>query len=113
MENRMRKASTKFREEISPRAGSLQLHQPKPKTFAERGRAFRERQRNKSAVRSAKAAPSPAEPVEKSRTFANGAPKFAELEKSTAELVAACQRGIEAARLVIGRGASLEGSAIR
>jgi hypothetical protein len=84
-------------------ASIIQLHQPKPKTAAERGRAFRERQRNKSAVRSAKAAPSPAEPVEKSRTFANGAPKFAELEKSTAELVAACQRGIEAARLMVGR----------
>jgi hypothetical protein len=113
----MRKASTKFREKISPRAGSLHLHRPKPKTSAERGRAYRKREREKSAARSAKAAPSPAEPIEKSKTFANGEqperpvrewptlpppPAFAELEKSTAELVAACQRGIEAARLLRG-----------
>jgi hypothetical protein len=107
-------------------ASVIRLHRPKPKTSAERGRAFRERERNKSAVKSAKAAPSPAKPIEKSKTFANGKqperpvrkrptaavrferptlpppPAFAELEKSTAELVAACKRAIEAARLLRG-----------
>ena len=102
------------------------MHQPKPKTASERGRAYRKRQRDKSAVRSGKSAPSPAEPIERSKTFANGEqpqrpvrerptaavrferptlpppPAFADLEKSTAELVAACQRGIEAARLLRG-----------
>lgn len=74
------------------------LHQPRPKTSAERGRAFRERQRNKSAIKSGKSARSAAQPVEKPKTFANGEPTFASLERTTAELVASCQRGIEAAR---------------
>ena len=48
------------------------MHQRKPKTASERGRAYRKRQREKSAVRSGKSAPSPAEPIEKYKTFANG-----------------------------------------
>jgi hypothetical protein len=83
-------------------ASVIPLHQPKPKTAAERGKAFRERQRNRSAVKSGKSAEQPAQPVEKSKTFANGEPAFAKLERTTAELVAACQRGIEAARLLRG-----------
>ena len=70
----------------------------RPLTSAERGRAFRERQKNKSALKSD-------QPVEKAKTFANvrptfanTAPTFAELERSTAELLAACKRGMDAAR---------------
>ena len=70
----------------------------RPLTAAERGRAFRERQKNKSALKSD-------QPIEKPKTFANvrptfanTAPTFAELERTTAELVAACKRGIDAAR---------------
>ena len=81
-------------------ASVVTLHQPKPKTASERGKAFRERQRNRSAVKPGKSATPPAQPVEKSKTFANGGPAFAELEKSTAELMAACARGIAAARLL-------------
>ncbi len=74
------------------------LHQPRPKTAAERGRAFRQRQREKSTVNSGKIAVKSAQPVEKPKTFANGDPTFAELERTTAELQASCKRGIEAAR---------------
>ena len=73
------------------------LHQPRPKTASERGRAFRERQKNKSGAKSG-------QPAEKPQTFANVRPPFAngepmsELRKTTAELVASCQRGIDAVR---------------
>jgi hypothetical protein len=40
--------------------------------------------------------------IEKPRTLAIGDPAFAELEKTTAELISACQRGIEAARTLRG-----------
>jgi flagellar hook-length control protein FliK len=73
----------------------IPLDQPRPKTASERGKAFRERQRQRSAVRSAKPAP---QPSEKSKTFANGEPTFAELERTTKALVDACLRGMEAAR---------------
>jgi hypothetical protein len=75
----------------------------RPQTNAERGRAFRERQRNKLAAKSGKSTQS----IEKPKTFAafaNAGPTFAELERTTAELVAACQRGIEAARTLFGPG---------
>ena len=76
------------------------LHPPKPKTSAERNRAFRQRQKERSAVRkSAK----PAQPVVKPATSADGGPTFAELEKTTADLIAACQRGMQAARDLAAR----------
>jgi hypothetical protein len=76
------------------------LHPPKPKTSAERNRAFRERQKERSAVRkSAK----PAQPVEKPKTSADAGPTFAELERTTRELMAACLRGMEAARSLSAR----------
>ena len=61
-------------------ASVVRLHQPKPKTSAERGRAYRKREREKSAARSGKSAPSPAD-LKRSRTakspnalYANGRP---------------------------------------
>jgi hypothetical protein len=86
----------------------------RPLSSAERGRAFRDRQKNKSAVKSAEAA-------EKPQTFANANanvreqpnakrersgstdPTFAELERSTAALMAACKRGMEAARAMAAK----------
>ena len=40
-------------------ASVIPLHQPKPKTASERGKAFRERQRNRTAIKSGKPAPQP------------------------------------------------------
>jgi len=54
------------------------LHQPKSKTASERAKAFRARQRERSAIKASKPAP---QPVEKPRTFANAEPTFAALEK--------------------------------
>jgi hypothetical protein len=88
-------------------ASVIHLHQPRPKTSAERGRAFRERQRKASALRvkqSERAKPQPVENPPTFETFANGDPTFAALEESTARLIAACQKGIDAARaLRLGR----------
>jgi hypothetical protein len=82
-------------------ASIIELHQPanepakRPLTSAERNRAFRQRQKERSAVRkSAK----PAQPIEKPKPSADTGPTFAALERTTAELIEACQRGIEAAR---------------
>ena len=76
------------------------LHPPKPKTSAERNRAFRQRQKERSAVRKAA---KPAQPVVKPKTSADVGPTFAELEKTTADLIAACQRGMQAARDLAAR----------
>ena len=82
-------------------ASIIELHQPakRPLTSAERSKAFRQRQHERSAIRSAKKS---AQPIEKPRTLANTEPTFAALEQTTAELVAACQRGIAAARTLRG-----------
>jgi hypothetical protein len=82
----------------------VQLHQAKPKTSAERNRAFRQRQKERTAVRVLQKKDLPAQPVEKPKTSADAGPTFAELERTTAELMAACQRGMEAARLIVRRG---------
>jgi hypothetical protein len=70
----------------------------RPLTSAERGRAFRLRQKNKSAVKSTEPAEKPQTFANVRPTFSNTAPTFADLERSTAALVAACKRGMEAAR---------------
>jgi hypothetical protein len=70
----------------------------RPLTSAERGRAFRERQKNRSAVKSAETVEKPQTFANVRPTFSNTAPTFDELERSTAALVAACKRGMEAAR---------------
>ena len=80
-------------------ASVIPPHQPKPKTASERGKAFRERQRNRTAIKSGKPAP---QPIVKPATFANAELPFAALERTTAELIASCQRGIEAARTLRG-----------
>jgi hypothetical protein len=112
----------------------VSLNQPRPKkakTPAERSREYRERKRQN--IVSADAPPRAADasvtlrsitpavtsrpvtpscvtsitpPVTPSRRHGRlpEPPAFAELEKTTAELVTACQRGIEAARLMVGRG---------
>jgi hypothetical protein len=83
------------------------LHPPKPKTSAERNRAFRQRQKERSAIRSEEKfltnrGKTP-QPVEKPKTSADGDPTFAELERTTKELVEACQRGMQAARDLAAR----------
>ena len=75
----------------------------RPLTAAERGRAFRERQKNKSGVKSSQHVEKPATFANVRPTFANSGPAFAALERNTAELVRACQRGIDAARVLFGR----------
>jgi hypothetical protein len=70
----------------------------RPLTSAERGRAFRERQKNKSGVKSGQALEKPKTFANVRPTFANTAPTFDRLQQTTAELLAACKRGIEAAQ---------------
>ena len=68
-------------------ASVIPLHQPRPKTSAERGRAFRERQRMAKALRAKEAKRANPQPIEKPatfETFPNGDLTFAALEASTA-----------------------------
>jgi hypothetical protein len=87
-----------------------QVPQKRPKTGAERVAAHRARKRAAAKPPAATVtlpAVSPAD-VAPPVTRRNGwrlpePPSFANLEKSTAELVEACQKGIAAARVLFGR----------
>jgi hypothetical protein len=90
-----------------------QVPQKRPKTGAERVAAYRARKRAAVTLQAATVTLQPVSPADVTPVTPrrNGwrlpaGPTFVGLEKSTAELVAACQRGIEAARVLFGRGAS-------
>jgi hypothetical protein len=85
------------------------LHQAKrPKTGAERVAAHRARKRAAATLQAATVTLPPVPPADVTpatpRRNGRHGPDFSELEKSTAELMAACQRGMDAARSIVRRG---------